>query len=245
MKHKRIREICTLLMFLFLLISCAHAQDNEEEIITNPQTLLKTADEEIFKRSPFVFDFSEDQGYVNEFPNPLTLHQYYIYDGEGSDVLMTMQPSTEAVRTTNKRLKFEQIRGRDFHATYTVVRRENIPVRSGGNCWIRYSNVLVRGEGRESGLFFVPGDSAYSFAPVDGEIKYEDIADLSDLKPDQTNAFDFIRLDGTVHVFVNGKFRFSFNDGITDPVSFESGSELNIEGTRVRCAFDDFSMRVR
>lgn len=238
--------LCFVCIVIFILLSAgiAHAQDETEQVI-NQNTLLKTADEEIFKHNYFVQDFSEDQGYVNEFPNTLTVHQYYIFDGEGSDVLMTMQPSEEIIHTTNKRLKFDNASAREFHVTYSVARRENIPDGSGGICWIRYSNVLMYGTGRESGLMFYPGGKAYYFTPVNGEMIYTEIADLSDINADEKSSFDIIRLDGVTSVYVNGAFRFSFEDGIKDIVTFEGGSELFIEGNRIRCSFDDFSMRIK
>lgn len=237
----------SLLVFLLIFVVTAgivNAQD-EDPVLFNPQQFLQQADEEIFKRPYFSQDFSEDQGYVNEFPNKLTVHQYYIYDGVGSDVLMTMYPSKETVHTTNKRLRFDQYRMKDFHVKYSVTRTENIPDDSGGLCWIRYSNELLRGAGRDSGLLLYPGGDVYVYAPANGEIVYEQIADLSDLDPEVRADFDFIRLDGSVYVYVNGIFRFSYEDGITDAVAFDSGAELFEGGTRVHCIFDDFSMRIR
>ena len=235
------------LFFAFLLLSGSAAAQDDAEVkeIMNPQSLLQNVDEEVFKRFSFSQDYSEDQGYVNEFPNRLTLHQYYVFDGEGSDMLMTMQPSLEVVNTTNKRLTFDQIRNREFHATFSVVRREDIPDGSGGICWIRYSNVMLMTPGKESGVIFYPGDQAYYFSPVDGQMTYHAIGDLSDLDPNEAAKFDFIRLEGTTYVYVNGNFRFSYEDGILDTVSFEGGSQLYRDGNRVRCAFDDFSMRIK
>lgn len=236
-----------LLLILFLtVISAGNAfGQNDETFVSNPQRLLDTADTEIFVRESYKQDFSEIQGYVNEFPNPLTVHQYYIMEGEGSDMLMTMQPSEEMVHTTNKRLKFDQIRKNEFHVTYSVARKEDIPAGSGGICWMQYSNLLTKGVGKESGVILYPGDQAYFFTPVDGEMTYESIADLSDLDPDAYNSFDFIRLNGIMYFYVNGKFRFSYDDGIKDIVTFEGGAELHKQGNRVRCTFDDFSMRIK
>lgn len=235
------------LFFAFLLLSGSAAAQDDAEVkeIMNPQNLLQTVDEEVFKRFSFSQDYSEDQGYVNEFPNRLTLHQYYVFEGEGSDMLMTMQPSEEVVNTTNKRLTFDQVRNREFHATFSVVRREDIPDGSGGICWIRYSNVMLKTPGKESGVIFYPGDQVYYFSPVDGQMTYHAIGDLSDLNPNETAKFDFIRLEGTTYVYVNGNFRFSYEDGIPDTVSFEGGTQLYRDGNRVRCAFDDFSMRIK
>ena len=233
-----------LLLLLFTGILSAFGQDEESSFV-NYQLLLQTADEEIFIRAGFSQDFSENQGYVNEFVNPMTIHQYYIYDGEGSDTLMTMQPSEEVIHTTNKRLKFDNYRKNEFHAKYTVVRREDIPVNEGGICWIRYSDVLSTGVGKESGVIFYPGGKVYHFQPVDGEMVYEEIGDLSDIYPDSPAAFDFIRIDGTTYVYINEKYIMHFEDGISGNVSFEAGAELFQGGNRVRCCFDDFSIKIR
>lgn len=239
------RPILLLTLLYLLILTCTASGQDEETLIIDPNRLRETVDEEIFIRQGFTQDFSEDQGYVNELPNPVTIHQYYIYGGEGTDLLMTMNPSEMLIRTTNKRLKFEQYRAETLHATYSVQRKENIPSGSGGRCWIRYSNVVVAGEGKESGLIFYPGDMAYHFSPADGELVYEAIADLSDLNPDRRTDFEFIRLDGTTYIYINGKFRFSYTDGITDRISFEGGAELFEAGNRVRCNFDDFSIRTK
>ena len=242
------KSILTLLPFLFLLLFAetfsAFGQDGESSLV-NYQSLLQTADEEIFTRFSFSQDFSEDQGYVNELVTPVTVHQYYIYDGEGSDMLMTMQPSEDVINTTNKRLKFENYRRDEFHVKYTVVRREDIPAGGGGICWIRYSNLLSAGTGRESGVIFYPGGKAYRYGPVDGEMTYEEIGDLSKISADDPAVFDFLRMDGTTYVYVNGQYIMHFEDGISGSVSFESGAELFQGGNRVRCCFDDFSMRIR
>lgn len=246
MKKRKTGLLLLLFMTFILFTGKIFAQQTETaDQVINPERLLSTADEEIFKRFIFSFDFSEDQGYVNEFPNPLTIHQYYIYNGEGSDMLMTMQPSAAVVRTTNKRLTFDQVRDREFHVTYSVSRREDIPEGSGGICWIGYSNILKATQGHESGVIFYPGDHAYFFHYADGEMVYNAVGDLSDLIPEETSKFDFIRLDGVTYVYVNDKFRFSYEDGIVDTVSFEGGAELYVDGNRVRCAFDDFSMRIK
>lgn len=231
-------------MMMAFVTSAVNGQDEEEDLV-NPQHLLETADTEIFVRDAFKQDYSEIQGYVNEFPNPVTVHQYYIMDGEGSDMLMTMQPSEVVVHTSNKRLNFDQIRKNEFHVTYSAARKENIPNGAGGICWMRYSNLIARGIGKESGVILYPGDQAYYFTPVDGEMTYESIADLSDLDPDEYTKFDFIRLNNIMYVYVNGKFRFSYDDGIKDIVTFEAGSELHQYGNRVRCTFDNFTMRIK
>lgn len=238
--------LAAVLCFLAFSFGVVCGQDDAEEDLTDPKRLLEIADKEIFIRDSFKQDFSEIQGYVNEFPNPLTVHQYYIMDGEGSDMLMTMQPSEETVHTTNKRLKFEQVRKNEFHVTYSVARKEDIPTGGGGICWIQYSNYISKGVGKESGVILYPGKQVYYFTPdSEGSMTYESIADLSDLDPDEYNSFDFIRLDGIMYFYVNGKFRFSYDDGIKDIVTFEGGAELYERGNRVRCTFDDFTMRIK
>ncbi|MBQ4511519.1 MAG: hypothetical protein II969_00895 [Anaerolineaceae bacterium] len=239
----KILSVLIALLFIGSFPFSAAAQD--EDNIINPKQLLEIADTQYFPLMSFGNDFSEDQGYVNEFPNPLTLHQYYIYDGVGTDLLMTINPSEQKVHTTNKRLKFDQYRAKDFHVTLSVERTENIPDSEGGICWIRYSNVLFTGEGKENGLIIYPGDRAYFFKPVDGELVYEEAADLSELNADRLLKFDFIRLDGTIYVYVNERFVFSAKDEFNDYVSFEAGSELYAGGNRIHCTFDDFSIKMR
>lgn len=234
-----------LMIFAFSFISVFGQDESEEGDLINPQRLLETADTNIFVRDAFKQDFSEIQGYVNEFPNPVTVHQYYIMNGEGSDVLMTMQPSEVTVRTSNKRLNFDQIRKNEFHVTYSVARKEDIPTGASGLCWMGYSNRISRGIGKESGVILYPGDQAYYFTPADGEMTYESIADLSDLNPEDYTKFDFIRLDGIMYFYINGQFRFSYDDGIKDIVTFEAGAELHQYGNRIRCTFDNFSMRIK
>ena len=247
--HRFANKNTVFLLFILFFIGAGKVsgqnQNSEETSLTNPQHLLEIADTEIFVRDAFKQDFSEIQGYVNEFPNPVTVHQYYIMNGEGSDMLMTMQPSEVTVRTTNKRLNFEQIRRSEFHVTYSAARKEDIPTGAGGICWMGYSNKIARGIGKDSGVILYPGGQVYSFTHADGEMSYESIADLSDLNPDDYTKFDFIRLDSTMYIYINGKFRFSYDDGIKDIVTFEAGSELYQNGNRVRCTFDNFSMRIK
>ena len=80
MRNGKISLSLLLFMAFVLLTGKTFAQQTETADQTiDPEKLLLTADEEIFKRFTFSFDFTEDQGYVNEFPNPVTVHQYYIY----------------------------------------------------------------------------------------------------------------------------------------------------------------------
>ena len=242
----KILRILSVLMVFTVFSGAVFAQDEQdEEVIINTKKLLENADTEFFPLMGFTQDYTEDQGYVNEFPDPLTLHQYYIYDGVGTDLLMTIDPSLKPVHMTNKRLQFPQYLSREFHASYSVQRTENIPVGYGGICWLRYSTVVFDGDGKESGLIIYPGDRADLFRPVDGEIVYEMVADLSDISPERLTKFDIIRLNGITYVYVNEQFRFSVEDGIKNPVSFEAGSELFQDGNRVHCTFDDFLIKMR
>ena len=234
--------LLTVLSAFFMTFSAAFCEETETEEKVDPEKLLETVDDEVFVRAAFAQDFSESQGYVNEFPDPNTFHQYYIYDGVGTDVLMSMLPAEQTTRTTNKRLTLDQARKDEFHVTYSVKQTENM----GGLCWLRFSNVSLMGKGRESGVLLYPGGNAYFFTPVDGEMTYEQIADLSELNPEKkTVKFDIIRLAGVTYFYADKEFLFSYEDGIKEAVSFESGAELSQGGTRVRCDFDNFSMRTK
>ena len=231
-----------LILFLILLtlpLRPVRAQSRD------PQALLGSADEEIFIRPYFTQDFTENQGYVNEFQNEKTIHQYFIYEGTGTDRLISLLPAEEGIRTTNKRLGFPQYRMNEFHITYSVQQSQTVPGDESGDCWIRFSNIVMQGEGKESGVILFPGGQAYSFAPEEGQHRYEPIADLSDLDAYSMNRFDFIRLEGTTYVYANGEYRFSFTDSMREGVSFEAGAELFEGGNIIRCDFDDFSVRIR
>lgn len=229
--------VLTALLTLVIGNACGQGYD--------PQSLLASADEEIFIRGYFTQDFTENQGYVNEFPNEKTIHQYFIYDGVGTDRLVSLLPAEETVHTTNKRLIFEQIRLSEFHITYSLQKSDAIPSADSGTCWLRFSNVVMQGAGKESGVIFYPGDAAYFFSPSESGMQYENIADLSGLDPEEMNSFDFIRLEGTTYVYANGGFLFKYNDGIRDPISFEAGAELFEGGNCIRCDFDDFTVKIR
>lgn len=230
-------------ILICLLNGSAYAQ--EENAPLDPAEMLEVIDSKIFVRSAFIQDYSEAQGYVNELPNPNTIHQYFIYKGKGTDLLLSMLPAEESVRTTNKRLTFDQSRVEEFHITYKVQKTRDMPKGEGGKCWIRYSDVFLTGDGKETGLIVYPGDKAYYFTPVDGEMTYEAVADLSGVNPESENKFEFIRLDGIIYVYANGEFLFEYEDGIKDAVSFEAGSEILADGTLIRCDFDDFTVRIR
>ncbi len=247
---KKIVHKLSILAMLLLLIGCLHrtafmqGTDGSVEIPGDPELLLKTADT-IFPKSGISQDYSENQGYVNEYATESVIHQYFIYDGVGTDRLFSLLPARETVRTTNKRLAFHQARLPEFHVTYSVKKSEEIPDGAGGRCWIRYSDVAVTGSGRESGVIIFPGDGAYFFSPGEDRMTYEKIADLSPLDPAEMIHFDFIRIGSTTHVYTDGGFSFSYTDGIGNGVSFEAGAELAAGGTCIRCDFDDFSVRIR
>ncbi len=240
------RKMFLLLILLFLIGSFAGAvySDDESEII-NPNNLLSYADDTIFVRFAFLQDFSEDQGYVNELPNPTTIHEYFVYDGVGTDRLISLLPAAETIKTTNKRLCFENSRKREFHVTYSVLQWENVPESGNGLCWIGYTNELAVGKGRGSGIIIYPGDQAYFFSPGENGTVYKSIFDLSFLDPLEEIQFDFIRLDKTIYVYADGYFIFSYKDDIDEMVSFQAGAELFQGANQIRCDFDNFSMRVK
>ena len=205
----------------------------------DPETLRKTADTEIFNKAPFKQTFSEKQGYVNEFLENEILHQYYINNGKGSDVLTSLQPCKSDISSTNKRIKFDDRPAKNFHVKYTVRRNESVPDNS-GYCWIRYSDKLYTGTGKENGIVIYPGYKAFSFSHVDSNIQLSEISDLSEFKPKKDIVVEIIRLDGVSYVYLNKTFVFQYEDGITNSVTIEGGSMLNKGGNRIQCDFDDF-----
>ena len=207
--------------------------------------LLLTADEEIFPRMAHTWDFSEAQGYVNEILEPDLIHQFYVYHGTGNDLLMSMLPAAVGSRAGNKRVNMTRWIEDEFHASYSMIRTENLPEGAGGRCWMQYDNSEQKGERYESGVILFPGDKAYVYHTVDGERTYRAVADLSGLDQDEQLKFDFIRLDGVCWVYVNGEFLFTVEDEIIGKVSFEGGSEIYKGGNRVHCEFDNFSMKYR
>ncbi len=248
--NKNARGLIILAVFLMLFVLClgsvsGQIPDETAETADYPEWLLENVDQEIYDRSAFVQDFSEDQGYVNEFPNDSVIHQYFIYDGVGTDRLFSMLPAKETVRTTNKRLSFAQTRKQEFHITYSLRKSEEIPAGSGGRCWIRFSNVQATGPGEESGIILYPGDEALFFTPADGGMTYEHAADLSALDPAEAIRFDFIRIGNTTFIYADGNFLFGYTDEIAEGVSFEAGAELFENGNLIRCDFDDFSVRIK
>ena len=227
------------LIILLLLLSVFITLAGSAGAADDPQALLRTAKEEIFIKAGFSQNYSETQGYVNEFAAGDVLHQYFIKDGVGTEILTSLQPSPANIMVTNKRLAFADRRAKVFYSSYKVKRTEAIP-EDAGYCWIRYSDQAVAGAGRECGVILYPGHKAFSFAPVDGTIRYTEIADLSDIDMDRQNLLEVIRMDGVSHFYFNGYFAFKYEDGIANPVSFEGGTELHEGMNRIRCDFDDF-----
>lgn len=223
----------------------AAGKTDEETFPTDPDELLRIADEEIFKRIGHSETFWETQGYLNEVLTQDILHQYFVQAGRGSDILMSLFPASERYRSVSHWLDMRKGWMDEFHVKYTLQRTENIPDGAGGHCWLGYSNKLMKQSGFESGVILFPGDRAYHFMSLAGETVYEPIGDLSDLDPDNAIIFDFIRLKGVTYFYANGKYLFNYEDGIIEKVSFEAGSEIFKDGYRIRCDFDDFSMRYR
>ncbi len=226
-----------LFILLFLIITFCFETVSAD---VDPQTLLRTADFEIFVKTGYAQDYDDVQGYVNEFLSGDILHQYTVQNGVGSDIQTSLQGSTAVLSTTNKRLNFIDYRAKVFHARYYVQRTEVIP-EDAGYCYVRYSDVANTGVGRESGVILYPGNKAYAFSPSDGKLIYTEIADLSGLNVDGPIRIDVIRLDGVSYFYFDRVFTFQYSDGITNPVAFEGGSEMKKGGNRIRCDFDNFS----
>lgn len=218
----------------------------DPNVIPEPAELLKIADERFFPRVGYDQNFSETQGYVNEVLENDIIHQYYVRSGMGSDMLMSMFPAEHSLRTGNLRLDMKRDLRKDYHASITMLRSEDVPAGSGG-CWLRYTNVKVKGAGSERGLILFPGREAYAITPVGNlkDLDYSYVADLSYLDLRNMIKFDFIRLNGVSYIYANGTFLFSFDDGYDGKMSFEGGAELFEGGNRVRCDFDNFTMRYR
>lgn len=223
----------------------APAGTEKPQEIIDPQLLLDEVDDKVFLRKGFKQTFSEAQGYVNEILSPNVIHQYYVLQGKGTDILMSMLPAEKTVRADNKRLNITDGWDDEFHISYFMQRTENLPNGRGGGCWIKYSNSVTKASGSESGVILYPGERAYYFTPADGVLTYEPIADLYFLNQDEGIKFDVIRLNGISYFYANGNFLFSFEDGITGKVSFDAGTILYANGNRVRCDFDDFIMTYR
>ena len=159
---------------------------------------------------------------------------------------MTMFPSEVNVFTSNPYLQWKDAFEDEYHISVKMLLREEFPEGSGG-CWLRYTNVLSKGEGSESGLILFPGREAYAITPVGNlnDLNYSAVEDLTDLNPYNVITFDFIRLDGVSYIYANKTFLFSYEDGYDGNMSFEGGAELFEDGNRIRCDFDDFTMRYR
>ena len=221
------------------------ADAEKETFPDDPDELLRIADEEIFQRVGHKETFWETQGYLNEVLPQDSLHQYFVQQGRGGDVLMSLFPASERYRSTSHWLDIREGWEDEFHVSFTLQRTENVPDGAGGHCWLGYSNKLMKQSGFESGVILYPGDHAYYFTSYDGETTIEPIGELFRLNQDDAIVFEFIRLKGVTYFYANGKYLFSYEDRIREKVSFEAGSEIFKDGYRVRCDFDDFSMRYR
>ena len=253
---KRVLLLFLMLLYLAAAAASVCAQDEDsgtglpditkEEALADPDLLLQMADELFFPRLGPDETFWQTQGYLNEVLEGDIIHQYYVRGGIGSEVLMSMLPAEVSARAGNLRPSVTQAWEKDYHVTITVRRAEDIPAGAGG-CWLRYSNVRTKSYGSESGLILFPEREALGFEPAgDHEnLIYTPAASLAGLDLDNAIKFDFIRLDGVSYIYANGRFLFSYEDGFDGKMSFEGGAELYAGGNRVRCDFDDFSMRYR
>lgn len=218
----------------------------EEQALADPKLLLMVADEMFFTRVGPDETFWQTQGRLNEVLDGDIIHQYYVSGGIGSEVLMSMLPAEVSTRAGNLRPSVTQAWEKDYHVTITVLRGEDIPAGAGG-CWLRYSNVRTKSYGSESGLILFPEREALGFEPAGNQkdLIYTPVASLTSLDLNNAVKFDFIRLNGVSYIYANGRYLFSYEDGFNGKMSFEGGAELYEGGNRVRCDFDDFSMRYR
>ncbi len=230
-----------ILFLMFLLFTLSAPLGIQAENI-DPEILLRNADSDFFPKAGFIQKYDKAITYTNEFLTEDVLHQSVVQEGTGIDVLTTLHPSQLVVRTTNKHLKFDDYRAKDFHAGILLHQAESVPA-GGGYCWLRYSDAAFTGPGAESGVILYPGGKAYSFSKQNGETVYQEIADLSSVDPSERIKIDVIRLDGISYFYFDGSFSFQYEDGMSNPVSFEAGSELNEGGNRIRCVFDNFTYR--
>lgn len=231
------RMLIIFILFAAEMVLCAAVSAD-----VNPDTLLRTADSEIFIKAGFLQDYSKDTDYFNEFINGDIIHQFYNARGKSVEVLTSLRPSPLTVITNNKNLQFDAQRVRGFHASFKMRRVESIPRDGGGYCWLRYSDKFQSGVGKERGVILYPGFKAYSFAPDNGELVYTEIADLSEFNTGRDVRVDIIRLDGISYFYFDKFFVFQYEDGISALVSFEGGTELLEGANRIRCDFDDFSI---
>ncbi|MCR5369306.1 MAG: hypothetical protein K6E83_01180 [Clostridium sp.] len=218
----------------------------EADALADPYLLLKVADEMFFTRVGPDETFWQTQGRLNEVLEGDIIHQYYVSGGIGSEVLMSMLPAEVSARAGKLRPSVTQAWEKDYHVTITVWRAEDIPAGAGG-CWLRYSNVRTKSYGAESGLILFPEREALSFVPAGNykDLIYTPVESLAGLNLNNAVKFDFIRLDGVSYIYANGRYLFRYEDGFNGKMSFEGGAELYEGGNRVRCDFDDFSMRYR
>ena len=224
-----------IIFFLLLLLMTESVfADNEYD----PSELLEIVDEQLMKRVGPAQDFSESQGYVNEISENNVIHQRYIYDGKGTDALLSLFPVSEDIMSSSKYLNVSGTALKNFHASLTVHQTESIPEDSGGACWIRCSDMLMTGKGRENGLLIVPGNKAFRINAGN----MTELIDLSALNPEEPIKFDLIRLDGVIYVYADQEYLFSFTDDIPTTVFVDAGSLLFASGNRIRCDFDDFKL---
>ncbi len=230
-----------LVLCLFLLSGTAFAQNSGKSI--DPEVLLN--DDSFFPLKGYTNTFTGLQGYVNEVGQDGIIHQFYMRSGKATDIQMSLFPAVRSSQTTNRFLVLDKSWYKEFHAGITLQRTESIPAGTGGLCWVRYTNFARKGSESESGIILYPGGEAYAFGPHNGTIRYEKIADLSELDPSEEIRLEFIRIDGVSYFYADGNFLFSYADGIPGEVSFEAGALLSEGGNRVHCDFDDFSMTIR
>lgn len=229
------------IMIVFLLFAVQMLLFTAVSADVNPETLLRTADSEIFIKAGFTQDYNKDTDYINEFINDNIIHQFYNAHGKSVEVLTSLRPSPLTVIANNKNLQFDAQRVRGFHASFKMRRVESVP-EDGGYCWLRYSDKFQSGFGKERGVILYPGLRAYSFAPDNGELVYTEIADLSEFNTERDVRVDIIRLDGISYFYFDKFFVFQYEDGISGLVSFEGGTELLEGANRILCEFDDFSI---
>ena len=218
----------------------------EEDALADPDLLLQVADELFFPRVGPDETFWQTQGYLNEVLEGDIIYQYYVRGGMASEVLMSMFPAEISLRAGHLRPSVTRAWEKDYHVTITVLRAEDIPNGSGG-CWLRYSNVRSKGEGGESGLILFPEREAFAITSAGNhhDLVYTPVESLAGLNLNNNIKFDFIRLDGVTFIYANGKYLFSYEDGFNGNMSFEGGVDIYEGGNRVRCDFDNFSMRYR
>ena len=85
----------------------------------------------------------------------------------------------------------------------------------------------------------MPGEKALKISGTSETV----LKELDNLSPETPIKFDFIRLDGTMYVYADEELLFSYKDDILGDVSIEAGAVLYGSGNRIRCDFDDFSIR--